>query len=182
MKNLLFAALYICLSMSIYGQPEFPLQPKNHFIGIQPLITVTPYDAFYNTVEINILPFVYEGILSQRVGFKVFPILNYQINPEKENTFSHTGFGLSLPLYLNEREKILPYSGLFGGPHLSYTYNQTELYNSFTYAAELGYNFLIKEKYAFVLDIQYGRTLLFNSTIGKSLPHIGMHVQFGIWL
>lgn len=146
------------------------------------MITVEPYDDHYSTVEINILPVVYEGILTKRMGLKVYPLFNYQINPEINNSISHTGAGLSLPVYFKEREEILPYSGLFMGPHLGYTYNQTDMNNSLTYSADFGWNFLLKEKFAFIIDMQYGRTIIYNKTAGINVPHLGVFAQFGIWL
>jgi sensor histidine kinase YesM len=181
MKAYLSLTLFICLAMSTLAQEFAPL-PKNNFIGFQPMITVEPYDQHYNTVEINVLPFVYERIIAQHWGVKTYSIFNYQINPETDNTISHTGLGLSVPYYFKEREEILPYSGLFVGPHAGYSYNFTDMNNNLTFAGEIGWNFPIREKFAFIIDIQYGRTLIFTPTKGINVPHVGIYAKIGIWL
>ncbi|MBK7880585.1 MAG: hypothetical protein IPJ83_08525 [Saprospiraceae bacterium] len=86
-------------------------QNKNHYIGINPNVTVEP---FYNKgeLDINIFPFVYQLTVTKRADLRFTSILNLGIR-NNGNDISHFGLETAIPIFLKRRVIKMTFQKVF---------------------------------------------------------------------
>lgn len=151
-------------------------------IGINPSVTVEPsYQK--GELDINILPVVYQRILSKKTAVRLTSIVNLGIR-NSGNAISHLGGEAALLIYLSQKEeKLIPLQGLYIAPAISFTRNRIEKHTNTSLWIEPGYQFMIGKKYAISLGIQLGGTYFnYDDIQNEWRTHFGTKVVLGRWL
>jgi len=173
----------MAISTPVSGQDQEDSKIIRSYVGIQPAITVEPYDEYRNTADINIFPFIFEMAMSKHISFKISPIVNLQLRPEYPSAISHLGAGLTVPYYFSKKNSEEGQRGFYAGPHLAATYHQLDRFTSTTLAGEIGYAFLFNNVLSVTVGAQAGTSIFINPETGYNLlvPHTGAIFSFGFW-
>lgn len=170
-------AVLIFFINNLYGQNK-----RSIYVGIQPSITVEP---FYEKgeLDINVFPFIFETPISQRVNFRVLPMVNYHIGGV-ENGVSDVSLFTVLPVFFkkNEDENTKPY-GFYIGPVLGFGRNLINDHYTTTIALEPGYMWETNKSFTITLGTQIGASHFgYDSKPNKWVLHWGPKVTFGFWI
>lgn len=157
-------------------------QNKNHFIGINPNVTI---ESFYNKgeLDINIFPFVYQLTVTKRADLRFTSILNLGIR-NNGNDISHFGLETAMPIFLKKKSEKNEFSkGFYASPVISLTRNNIEMHNNIGIWLEPGYNLLFDDKFAMSFGLQIGGTYFnYDNNIDKWRNHFGVKIIFGKWI
>src|SRR5690554_3291601 len=157
-------------------------QNKNHFIGINPNVTI---ESFYNKgeLDINIFPFVYQLTVTKGADLRFTSILNLGIR-NNGNDISHFGLETAMPIFLKKKSDKNDLSkGFYASPVISLTRNKIEMHNNIGIWLEPGYNLLFDDKFAMSFGLQIGGTYFnYDNDIDKWRSHFGIKIIFGKWI
>lgn len=153
-----------------------------HFIGINPSVTVEP---FYERgeLDVNILPVVYQRVLSKRMDLRFTSILNLGIR-NTGTEISHFGLETALPIFLRAKaSNNQASSGLYVAPIVSLTQNRIEDHNNLGLWAEAGYSLLFKDGFMISFGLQSGLTYFsFQDNQTNWGSHFGVKIILGKWV
>lgn len=158
--------------------------PLIYQIGVQPAVTVEPFDEYRNSIEVNLIPLVLEYAFHPRWSFRVNPIWNLQIRPEFPAEFSQLGASITLPYHFSKKNSEEGHRGFYVGPNFAYSKHLIDNFNSTTLGVEVGYAFIFNRIFSVTVGAQGGTTLATDNQggYGRIMTHSGAIFSFGMWL
>ena len=183
-KNLgLSVLLILTVSAASFSQDSQKIRPISFYIGIQPAVTVEPFDEYRNTIDVNIFPLIFEYEIDNKWSIRLIPIANLQLRPEFPAAISHLGAGLTVPYHFSKKNSEEGHRGFYAGPHVAVTNHKLDQFNSITAAGEIGFAFLFNSVLSVHVGAQAGTTLMLNPDTGYNVMvrHVGAIFSFGFW-
>ncbi len=175
--------LFLIGSVSGQDQQEKKIRPISFYVGIQPAITVEPFDEYRNTADINLVPLIFEYAVNRHWSVRLNPVLNLQLRPEFPSAISHIGGGLTFPYHFSKKNSEEGHRGFYAGPNIAFTKHKVDNFNSATVSAEVGYAFIFNSVLSITVGVQGGTTMKFLPELGYNRieSHTGAIFSFGYW-
>ena len=158
-------------------------KPIQFYVGFQPMITAEPFDDYRQTVDINLLPVLFEYAVDRRWSARISPVMNLQLRPELPSAISRVGVGITLPYHLSKKNDEEGNRGFYAGPLVIAAKHKTDGFNSITGGAEIGFAFLLGQRFSITIGAQVGQTVMFLKDLGynRIAPHTGALFCLGYW-
>lgn len=159
------------------------IRPIQFYLGIQPGLTVEPFDEYRNSVDLNLVPLILEYSLNTHFSIKLTPLVNLQLRPEFPAALSNLGAGITLPYHFSKKNSEEGHRGFYAGPNLALSKHLLDDLSYTTLAAEFGYAFIFNRILSVTVGAQAGTTITRPSDSGyrRILPHSGAIFSFGFW-
>lgn len=156
-------------------------QPKHsYYLGLLPAVTKEKsYEA--NEFDVNIIPLVFQMPIHKRIDLRGTNIYNFHFGDKTQ--ISDVGLEIATPIFFKAKEDKNEYSsGFYLSPVISWGRNFLNEHNTLIIAAEPGYMFRTKGKFALSAHLQFGGTLfMYEDNVDVWNQHFGIRVNLGFW-
>jgi len=156
-------------------------QPKHsYYLGLLPAVTKEKsYGA--GEFDVNIIPLVFQMPIHKRIDLRGTNIYNFHFGDESE--IADIGLEVATPVFLKSKENKNEFSsGFYLSPVISWGRNFIDEHNTLILAAEPGYMFRTKGKFALSAHLQFGGSLfMYADNVDIWHQHLGIRVNLGFW-
>ncbi len=154
-----------------------------YYLGIQPTVNAEAFDEYRNTIEINLVPLIFEYAVNNHWSIKLSPFVNLQFRPEFSAALSQIGAGLTVPYHFSIKNSEEGHRGFYAGPHIAVSQRKLDRYTATTLAAEIGYSFIFNRVFSVTVGAQAGKTIAIAPETGYRVlsNHSEAIFAFGFW-
>jgi len=181
----LVCLLQLTLMVGAQEEPRPVVKPVQYFVGIQPGLTVVPFDEYRSAFDVNMIPFTIEYALNRHWALRVHSTWDLEIRPDNyPAVLSTVGVEIAAHFYLALKNNEEGHRGFFVGPVISPAYHRLNHYYSFGIGGEAGFSFLFGNRWSISLSAQAGTKLQKESDnpYMRIIPYSIPVVALGIWL
>lgn len=181
----LFGFLLVPLLAGAQEEPRPVVRPVQFFIGIQPGLTVVPFDDYRSAFDVNVIPVTIEYAVNRHWALRVHTIWDLEIRPENFPTvLSTVGLEIAAHYYFALKNSEEGHRGFFVAPVIAPAYHTLNQYYSLGIGAEAGFSFLFGNKWSISASAQAGTKLQMEpaNQFVRIIPYSIPVIALGIWL
>lgn len=181
--TLSFLLMVSVLGVAQEQKPE--IKPVQFFIGIQPGLTVVPFDEYRSAFDVNILPVTIKYALNRHWALRIHTIWDLEIRPENfPAVLSTVGLEVAAHYYLALKNSEEGHRGFFVAPVITPAYHRLNQFYSFGIGGEAGFSFLFGYKWSLSVSAQAGTKLQIDpdNPYIRIIPYSIPVITLGIWL
>jgi len=184
-KNLIILSIALFIYSGILnGQTErTEIRPVQYCIGLQPGLTVEPFDEFRNAFNFNLAPFSFEFAVNRHWAIRLDPRADLQVRPEFPAVMANVGAELAVPYYFSKKNSEEGHRGFYAAPKAGFVMDRLNNYLSVLTGAEIGYAFIFQNVLSISLGAVAGSEFQIDpeNSFLRILPNTGGRICFGFW-
>jgi hypothetical protein len=185
-KIILLSSLLILSQAGVaQEEPRPEIQPVRFFIGLQPGLTIVPFDEYRSAFDVNLIPLTIKYALNRHWSLRIHSIWDLEIRPENfPAVLSTVGVEVAAHYHLALKNNEEGHRGFYVAPVLTPSYNRLNQYYEFGLGAEAGFNFLFGYKWSLGVSAQAGTRLQVDpdNPYVRIIPYSIPVIILGIWL
>ncbi len=182
--------LLLCLvHLSILSMAQEPVKPVvkpvQFFAGIQPGLTIVPFDEYRSAFDINVIPITIKYAMNRHWALRVHAIWDIEVRPDNYPVvLSTVGVEFAAHYYLALKNSEEGHRGFFVAPVITPAYHKLNNFYSLGIGGEAGFSFLFGNRWSISLSAQAGTKLQKESSnpYMRIIPYSIPVVAIGIWL
>lgn len=170
-----FVAVFLLIGNLVLAQPK-----HSYYLGLLPAVTIEKsYES--GEFDVNIIPLVFQMPIHKRIDLRGTNIYNFHFGDNAE--IADIGLEVATPVFIKSKEHKNEFSsGFYISPVISWGRNLLNEHNTLTLAAEPGYMFRTKGKFALSAHLQFGGSLfMYADNVDVWNQHLGIRVNLGFW-